>query len=360
MLLHNRRMISAIQYLRLVLFLLFTATVSAEEFGTVILQYHHVDTSTPAITSISIDDFRSHLDYLSENDYYVQTARELISTLSSDNEIPDKRVSITFDDAYKSIYTNAYPLLKQKRFPFTIFVTTDLIGRRHYLSADQLREMQQHGATIANHTHSHTHLLRMKTAESNDAWLLRVKAEIEQAQAILESEFGETPRLLAYPYGEYNQQVLDLVGQMGFVGFGQQSGAAGKGSSLLVLPRFPLSGIYTDLNSFRLKIRTLPMPLHVFPVLDPQVSEPMSQPTLSLQFKQGNFRLHQLSCYGPGGLTDLRQLSATEFIARSKVPVPVGRSRYNCTMPVNNSDRFYWFSQLWIRKNDDGTWYPEL
>ncbi|MEX0940950.1 MAG: hypothetical protein WD002_00225, partial [Pseudomonadales bacterium] len=70
-------------------------------------------------------------------------------------------------------------------------------------------------------------------------------------------------------------------------------------------------------------------------------------------------RLGELVCYGPEGQIELNRVSSKRFIAQSTSPVPVGRSRYNCTMPVKASNRFYWFSQPWIRRKPDGSWYPE-
>ena len=46
----------------------------------------------------------------------------------------------------------------------------------------------------------------------------------------------------------------------GLIGFGQQSGAIGPHSNPLLLPRYPLAGVYVGEAAFRDKLRSLPMP----------------------------------------------------------------------------------------------------
>ena len=255
---------------RILFLMLFNSLVfGVSSTGGVILQYHHVHDTTAPITSISIDRFREHMDYLVANEFQVWRLERLVQALKNKTDMPDKVVSITFDDAYVDLYEDAFPVLLERNLSFTIFVTTGLIGKKNYVSWAQLKEMQLKGATIANHTHSHTHLLRKLNREADDQWQIRVRQEIEQAQEVLNRKLGNIPRLLAYPYGEYNHQILKIVADLDYVGFGQQSGAAGQHSPLLLLPRFPLSGIYTELDSFRTKLLTRPMPLI------PNVLEPL-------------------------------------------------------------------------------------
>lgn len=324
----------------------------------VVLMYHHVDADTPPITSITPDAFAAQMAWLDQQDFDVWPLDRLIDYVERGQATPGKTVAITFDDAYISIYETAWPLLARYEFPFTIFVATEFVGTSDaYLTWDQLREMQQAGATIANHTHSHTHLLRARDGESHADWLARVGQEIVTASGLIEKHTGSTSRLFAYPYGEYNTAVLGVVRDLGMIGFGQHSGAVGMHDAREALPRFPMGGIYSDFDEFRTKIETLPLPIEPVRV-DPLLTDDF-QPRLTLNFLHEDLRLAELACYGPDGKTELTRVSGTRYVARTVSPVPVGRSRYNCSMPAKTANRFYWFSQPWIRKNPDGTWYPE-
>lgn len=330
------------------------------ESGGAILLYHHVDGTTPPSTSIDPELFGQHLDHLAGAGYTVWPLEKLINRVLANETTPERVVAITFDDAYISIYTTAFPLLRKHGFPFTIFVATAFVSgnSNQYLSWDQLAEMKAAGATIANHSHSHAHLVRRLDDESERQWRQRVRSDIERAQQLIEQHLGEAPRLFAYPYGEYDPMLVDIVEDLGFIGIGQQSGAIGPTSWPLAIPRFPMGGSFSEMASFQTKVATRPLPM-VTLALDPLV-EGDEIPALTLDLIGDDLRGHQLVCYGPGNaVTAMEQVSPTRFVARSENPIPVGRSRYNCTMPDASGTRFYWYSQMWIKRNPDGTWYQE-
>ncbi len=334
--------------------------LSAQACAGVVLLYHHVDEATPAITSIAPDQFNRHLDIIEDEGYTVLPLDELVRR--SMDAGPERRksdekiVAITFDDAYRSIYTTAFPNLRARGWPFTIFVATRLVEQENpqYLTWAELTEMSGHGATIANHTDSHTHMIRRLETETADAWKGRMNGEILTAKDLL-VEHGLDSNFFAYPYGEYDAEILALVGQLGMIGFGQQSGAIGPHSNPLLLPRYPLAGVYVGEAAFRDKLRSLPMPI-LHPGIEPLVSDNF-KPPLKLSFVTNTLNLSRLACYGPGGRMALSETSASNILATPLEDVSVGRTRYNCTLPKGN--RFYWFSQLWIRKKDDGSWYYE-
>ena len=347
----EHRLVSKTPIMSLVLLsLLF---VQVPESVAAILQYHHIGEDTPAITSTTLEDFEAHMAYLEESDLVVVPLSEIVEN----PEIPnDRRVAITFDDAYANIFELAVPRLIKRGFPFTIFVATEYVDRPGFFSWDELRYIEAHGGTVANHSHSHLHMLRKQEDESHRAWIKRIRLDIEKAQRLLEANLRQPAKYLAYPYGEYDLHILALIKEMGFVGFGQQSGAAGATSLKTIMPRFPLSGPYAELETFKTKVNTLALPIEV-PVISPIFDT--NPPTLSLKFPNPEgLRLSDLACYGPSGKTHLTSISDRELQAQNPNPLPVGRSRYNCTMPGPDG-RFYWFSQLWIQKRPDGSWYPE-
>ena len=326
----------------------------------VVLLYHHIDEGTPPITSIAPDQFSRHLDIIEAEGFTVLPLDELVKRSMDPSNGYDKSdekiVAITFDDAYRSIYISAFPILQARSWPFTIFVATRLIEEKnpHYLTWAQLAEMSTQGATIANHTDSHIHMIRRLDAETADHWKQRMKEELLTAKGLLVKR-GLDSNLFAYPYGEYDEATLNLVGDLGMIGFGQQSGAIGPHSNPLLLPRYPLAGIYIGEAAFRDKLRSLPLPVE-HPKAEPLVSDNL-KPPLELSFITDTLNLSRLTCYGPGGLMALSEISSTNILATPAEEVSIGRTRYNCTLPRGN--RFYWFSQLWIRKRNDGSWYHE-
>ncbi len=333
----------------------------------VILQYHHVSDKTPTITSISPSLFEEHLDYLEDNKYTIWSIKQLVKKLRKQAPISDKVVVITFDDAYESIYTEAFPLLKKRNWPFTVFVATQPVAQRvkSFMSWEQLREMQEAGATIANHTTTHAHLVRLKQGESEAAWLARVKAEIENAQHALDEHLGPVPKLIAYPYGEYTSEVSELVARLGYVGFGQQSGAVSARHTLTELPRYPMNNHFGAMEQFRLKVASLPLAAKsVQP--DTMLVERQAPESLHITLFPEAIHEHLLSCYFSGAGRVESEVERTEagiVVSIPKLPeLPSGRSRLNCTAPSSLPEmngRFHWFSYFWMRKKVDGSWYGE-
>src|SRR6478752_1343662 len=82
----------------------------------------------------------------------------LVPTLSALEPIPDKLVLLTFDDASKSHFTIARPLLLKHRFGATFFITEGwdfATNKRDYLSWDEIAQLHKDGFEIGNHTRDH-------------------------------------------------------------------------------------------------------------------------------------------------------------------------------------------------------------
>lgn len=340
---------------------------SAAGHSAVVLQYHHISENSPAATSTSPKLFRQHVEHIDEAGYSVLPLEDLVAKLKAGEALPEKAVAITFDDGYDSIYTEAFPILKKKGWPFTVFVNTKPLqqGIRQFVSWDQLREMADAGATIANHSYSHPHLQRRKLGESDRDWRQRIEDEVLRAEQTIAEQTGQAHRILAYPYGEYDLATKALLRELDFVAFGQQSGPLGNDDDLQALPRFPFGGIYGGMDDFKVKVASLPMPLdkveardgrkHLQDTVLPQGSE---RPQLILTPARAGLA-RQIQCFASGQGAIPLEVEERRVVAQAKSPLPVGRSRYNCTAMSEQSGRFYWYSHFFMRKKADGEWYAE-
>ncbi|MGK0498994.1 MAG: peptidoglycan/xylan/chitin deacetylase (PgdA/CDA1 family) [Oceanicoccus sp.] len=322
----------------------------------VILLYHHVADDTPAITSTRPQDFSDQLQHIAEQGFQVWPLEKILSHLKNQQTIPDKVVAISFDDSYQSVYDIAYPMLKKRQYPFTIFVTTEAIDKQYnnQTSWPQLAEMAKNGATIANHSRSHKHLLIKEENETEKQWQQRVRADINHAEQRIKQQIGYSKKLFAYPYGEFNQAFETLLAEMDYTGFGQHSGPIGENSNKLAIPRFPIAGNYSDLQSFTEKLLTLPMAARFLPIKTPLAYDD-STTSLRLQALDGSLPIG-LQCFA-----SLQGRVAVEYIGSSDLeisigkPIPLGRSRVNCTAAFSGP-RFYWQSQPLIRLQKNDQW----
>jgi len=315
-----------------------------------ILQYHHVGSTTPFSTSVTPEQFQEHLDYLSDSGFQVIDLVSGLNKIKAGEGLPDKAVAITFDDAYKNIYENGYPILKEKQFPFTVFINTDPVIRKNpnFLTWDHMREMEKHGGVFANHTISHPYMMRKQTGEAFDAWFSRIKKEVMEVEGLLIQELGDSPKMLAYPYGESNHYIRDFLKEKNIVGFGQQSGVVNIDSDFTNLPRFPASGSYATLSTLKTKLSSLPMPL-----IDIEKAGDFADDTavsMVLTFKDGRYRLKDLTCYVSGqGKAQLNWLDKRKVEVTAVNPFSYGRGRINCTMPDYKTANFHWFSNVWVK-----------
>jgi peptidoglycan/xylan/chitin deacetylase (PgdA/CDA1 family) len=332
----------------------------------VILMYHHVDSTTPPATSITPEKFTAHLDYLARENFTVLPLLEVLRSIEAGNQLPEKTVVLTFDDGYDSVYETALPLLSDRGWPFTVFVSTDYIdgGFGSYLTWDQLRELAANGATLGNHTRTHAHLVRQAADESMDEWRQRVEEEISGAGERLAAELGDAAiPVLAYPYGEYDTTVKEITETLGLLALGQHSGAIGPHSDLLAGPRYPLATGYDELVDFSLRVYSHALPASPLDDESHVLDENDVRPTLRLEILPGDFRVTELACYATGqGVMDLTWEGDDQRIVsvRPRLPINAGRTKFNCTAPsASENGIYYWYSYLWIKKNDDGTWPEE-
>ncbi|MCE9686105.1 polysaccharide deacetylase family protein [Shewanella sp. AS16] len=328
----------------------------------VILQYHHVSDTSPKSTSVTPAQFRAQMQYLADGGFKVLPLKELVSAIKANKPLPPLAVAISFDDGYRSIADTAHPILKEYGFPYTLFVSVEPIRRgfSEMMSWQELRRLAREGADIANHSWGHEHLIRRLDKETRTQWLARVRANILSTEAEITKATGQDLKMLAYPYGEYNTEIQRMLEELGFVAFGQQSGAAGSHSQLTALPRFPVGGAYADLESLKVKLHSLNMPVLAQTPSEPQLAAGDWRPELRVTLDMADINPGQLLCYIQGqGAKQPEWLSDNEFSIRAELPLPAGRSRYNCTAPSKTRGGYYWFSQPWVRPKDDGTWIEE-
>ena len=344
--------------MRLIITLLLILLTESPVNALVVLQYHHVDENTPAVTSVTPEQFRKHMELLEKEGMRVVDLYDATRTLQSGGTLPDKAVAITFDDAYQSIYDHALTELKKRDWPFTVFVSTGPVDSQFpdMMNWDDLRDLQRHGGRLANHTVSHAYLLNIPNGMSKESFWA---SEIPPAQQRLEAEAGVTEKLFAYPYGEFSLELAEWMKQQGYLAFGQHSGAVGNLSHSQALPRFPASGNYANTETLRTKLHSLP-----FAVEPKQLAEPVlveNPPTLSLAMSTDDISAEQIRCYSGGELADIRREQAGSKILleiRASEPQTLRRGRYNCTAPSQTENgRYYWYSQPWVDlKKDEPGW----
>lgn len=320
------------------------APVAEAADSAVIIMYHRFGEDDFPTTNIRLEQFEQHLDELQSGGYTVLPVSEIIAAIRESRELPDRTVGITIDDAYLSVYTEAWPRLRRAGYPFTLFVATGAIdgGIERYMSWEQIRELRDAGVTIGSQTASHLHM----PANS----LERNAGDLARSNTRFEVELGAVPTLFAYPYGEASTQVQDKVRAAGFgAAFGQHSGVLHATADRYYLPRFALNEAYGDIDRFRLVASTLPLPIGDLTPADPTLN--VNPPVFGFTVTGEVGSLSDLACYASDqGQTNLERLGP-RFEVRLEQPFAAGRARINCTASAGDG-RWRWFGMQYYVPTD--------
>lgn len=221
-----------------------------------ILCYHSFREKCQTSLCTSRDAFEKQMTYLKANGFQVITLAELVGFLQYRHGLPDRSVIITFDDGYRSFYEIAHPILKKFNFTATLFVYTDFIGKSaNALTWDQLRELKTLGYEIGSHGVSHSDLTKQDKAESDTAYLERIRTELVRSKAIIDEKLGQNTVYIAYPYGSYNPKILQLCEQAGYtLGLSVEHGANPFFADPLSLKRTQV--LKEDVNHFSTRLNT--------------------------------------------------------------------------------------------------------
>ena len=191
-----------------------------------ILCYHRFADTCDSNLCISTQSFVSQLEYLKQNGFRVISLAQLNEFIEYKKAIPAKSVVITMDDAYRSIYDIAYPLLKKYGYSATLFVYTDFVEATSIaMTWDQLREMKADGFEIGSHSITHADLTLKKDDETDNAFQDRIRREVVESKKIIDKHLDQNTVFFAYPYGSFDQLTVQLSQQAGYkLGLGIQNG----------------------------------------------------------------------------------------------------------------------------------------
>ncbi len=201
-----------------------------------VLVWHDVLPNKEVWFDTTAATFASQLDAIARGGFHVIPLRELRDHLVRGSSIPARSLVLTFDDNGSGIYRYAYPLLRARHFPATLFVHTNYVGKttsKRHNTWDELRAMEASGlievqSLTANHPPDLTKL------SDGD-----VVHELRLSKYSLERRLGKPVYALVYPYDAYDDRVAQLAATNGYrLGFSEDWGAAGASSSLLEIHRY--------------------------------------------------------------------------------------------------------------------------
>lgn len=277
-----------------------------------ILCYHSID-RTGSLVSVNPSVFKMQMEYLKEKRYECISLQEAFDRLRAKEPLNERTIVVTFDDGFKNIYSEVFPLFKELGFKATVFLipgnmgkTADWVNRDfsdiltdgsggldnekmasrsrelfekrfpYYsaLSQDQLlsvveqmsrisalpilswqevKELSQYGFDFGAHSWSHRFLTELSPRD--------VKEEIKRSKTEIETRLNKPVSSFCYPYGIFNSAVRNIVKDLDFTGAcSTYPGINNVGNCDL----FTLKRISIDLNCGYFKYRLYQSPFYIY------------------------------------------------------------------------------------------------
>jgi len=190
--------------------------------------------------------------------YTALPARHLVEhRLGLTPALPERSVTLTIDDGYKSIYSIFFPLAVKYRIHATIFIYPSAISVLPFaLTWEQLAEMRASGLIdVQSHSYTHPNLHIEEQQLSGPSFDRFVRRELELSRQVIEARLGQSCNLLAWPYGVSDAELREDARHAGYIAaFGVARRPVTRNDDIFALPRY----IVTESNREAFLERILP------------------------------------------------------------------------------------------------------
>lgn len=198
-----------------------------------ILIFHHVSESIESRYSLTPAIFSKIMLWLSDTGYKTISMQDFVDAISGKSQLPEKAIIITFDDGNQNVYNNAFPIMEELGFSGVICVVANRIGVAGFLSADDLKTLNESGWDICNHSMTHMDL---------NIDHERLRFEMGDSRKRIQMVTGLEVNWFAYPFGKADKTVLDWAKRLGYAGaFGLGITSDHSLESLYYLSRIEIS-----------------------------------------------------------------------------------------------------------------------
>lgn len=235
----------------------------------VVLVYHHIDDQVQGSVTISTKLFERQLEAMQRKGYQFITMDQFKSFMSEGTMVPDNAVLVTFDDGYKSFYTNAFPILKKMRVPAVNFVITKDLDNPDgtplpSLTREEIIKMRKEFAGIDFQGHSDgLHAMqngkpmltnKMTTngiTETDDEFKQRVhKDALTCFSKLRELNGSKSVDSYAYPFGSYDEVAIRNLQEAGVkYAFTTKAGIVSVRTDPMQIPRINAGSPFIRVHS---------------------------------------------------------------------------------------------------------------
>tara|TARA_B100000963_G_scaffold361805_1_gene399789 strand:+ start:8049 stop:8981 length:933 start_codon:yes stop_codon:yes gene_type:complete len=292
--------------------------------------YHRFNESKYPSTNIKLEVFKEQLEIIEREGIKFINPDDFEESLYKEKN--ERKILLTIDDGLSSFYQNAWPILKEKKIPFILFVNTREVGSFNYMDWKQIIELHEtENVEIGNHSHSHEYLVD----ESPEV----IKDDILKSIEIFNNKLGKQSKFFSYPFGEYSEEFKKIIKELGFnYAFGQHSGVIDETKDLWELPRFPINEKYGEIKRFKTLMKTLPFKYQKIIPEDKYLLQSQNPPNVKIFFNDNIDNLKNINCFSNEG--NKWRNSKISFVGKNVLEIKIAekfigeRGRINCSLKV--------------------------
>ena len=214
-----------------------------------VLGYHDFsDSLKETAMRMKTTKFRSQMAALRQLGITVISLNDFLAWRRGEKTLPEKCALITLDDGWRSVHTDAFPILKEYGYPFTLYLYKNYIdGGGKALTTEMIKEMLPHGATLGSHSVSHPYpaTIRAQKKKGEHAFDAFLRKEFGESKRYIESKFPGKITTYAYPGGFVTDEMPALADEFSYEAlFTVLPGKISRDSDAKRLPRYMILGNY--------------------------------------------------------------------------------------------------------------------
>jgi len=190
--------------------------------------------------------FREQMQAIKDLKLNVISLQDFILWKQGKKSIPDKSILITIDDGWLAVYQEAFPVLKEFGYPFTVYLYTNYLDKGgRSMTSDMIKEMMKHGCTIGSHSVSHPSpsTVRKNQRKGDEAFRDFILTEFNDSKLTLEKKFDQEVSTYVYPGGLHTPEMLEIADEIGYQHlFTVKPGKVTRATNNKLIPRYVILG----------------------------------------------------------------------------------------------------------------------
>ncbi len=179
----------------------------ADSNEAIVLMYHGISNKINS-TNTNLSDFKQQINYLEKNHFHIISTQELVNDIKNQKDFPNKSIVITFDDGWKD-QDEAMQVLAQKNIPATFCLVTWFQSFNSPTDLQKVDFKKYQNAPFTYINHSYTHNIHQ--------FLVHPNQDTNKSEKVLDKLFGHYQPYYTYPYGLYNEKLLNVLKEHGYI-----------------------------------------------------------------------------------------------------------------------------------------------